>query len=259
MVGDRPVSTAQFARVCRNILQRMPAVAPVRVIVQRPFEVGPLDELGQIVLFRRCEFAFVLAQLRRDVGQVEFLENLLLRLAGHPQVRVARFLLRLEQAVFVEAQAAFDGALAHDDVVVLAAGEVGERERKLRVSHNAQVGLNATLQDHAGLGVALGAHAHHAGPAREKLDDVRRFLRRHQKINVADDFLESPHAAGGAATNHVGMAAQILQHRFGDGQRVAKQMSRRIGALELDAFENFALSFLTEAVEPRDLPGLAGC
>src|SRR5438034_1264694 len=217
-----------------------------------------VDARHNDIEFRQQVIGKVEFAVRRDVGQVEFLKNVFLRFARHPQLRVAGFLLRLKQAVFVEAQAAFDGALAHDDVVVLAAGEVGERERKLRVSHNAQVGLNATLQDHTGLGVAFGAHAHHAGLAREKLDDLLRVLRRYQKINVANDLLESPHAAGGAATNHVGMAAQILQHRFGDGQRVAKQMSRRIGALELDAFENFALSFLTEAVEPRDLRGLAG-
>ena len=68
--------------------------------------------------------------------------------------------------------------------------------------------VNAALQDHTGFGVALRAYAHHAGLAREKLDDVRRVLRRYQKINVANRLPPAPQAAAGAATDHVRMTAQ---------------------------------------------------
>ena len=61
--------------------------------------------------------------------QPELLEDFLFRLAGNPQLRVARLGFRAEQAVFVEPQAALDGPLAHDDVVLLAAGEIHQRER----------------------------------------------------------------------------------------------------------------------------------
>ena len=83
--------------------------------------------------------------------------------AGHAKFRVARFLLGLEQAVFVEPQTARDGALPHHYVVFLAAGEVREREGKFFIRHHAQVGLNAAGENHAGLGVALGADAENAG------------------------------------------------------------------------------------------------
>ncbi len=129
------------------------------------------------MLFRRFEFAGVLAQLRLHEVESEFRINLLLAVARHEQLRIARFLLRSEQAVFIEPQAARDGALAHHDVVLLAAGEIGERERILRVAHHAQVGLNSAFQHHAGFRLAFRAHGNNSRLLREKFDDVRRLFR----------------------------------------------------------------------------------
>src|SRR5438445_7713619 len=42
-----------------------------------------------------------------------------------------------------------DGPLAHDDVVLLAAGEIGQCEREFRVAHHPQVALDPTFQQHA--------------------------------------------------------------------------------------------------------------
>ena len=56
------------------------------------------------------------------------------------------------------------------------------------------------------------------------------FLGRGQQIDVADDFLAPPQAARRAATNHVGMRAQIVQNRL--GRRPARRPAngaRRIG------------------------------
>ena len=145
VIGDGPVSAPQFAHVRGDVLQGVPAITPVRVVVQRALEIGPFDELWQLVLFRRGKLALVLAQLRRNVRKVEFLINLLFGPAGDQQFRVARLLLRLEEAVFVEAQSAFDGALAHHDIVFFASGEIGQRERKFRVADHPQIGLNAAL------------------------------------------------------------------------------------------------------------------
>ena len=145
MIGDGPVSAPQFAHVRGDILQGVPAITPVRVVVQRALEIGPFDELRQLVLFRRGKLTLVLAQLRGNVRKVEFLINLLFGPAGDQQFRVARLLLRLEEAVFVEPQSAFDGALAHHDIVFLAPGEIGQRERKFRVADHPQIGLNAAL------------------------------------------------------------------------------------------------------------------
>ena len=129
-------------------------------------------------------------------------------------MRVAGFLLGLEQAVFVQAQAALDGALAHDDVVLLAAGEISKREGKLGVAHHAQIRLDAAGEDDGGLGFALGADADDARLGGECINDVRRFFGRGQKIDVADDLLETAQAAGGAAADDVGMRAQGFEDRL---------------------------------------------
>ena len=47
------------------------------------------------------EFALVLAQLRRDVGEVERGENVFLSFAVEPQLGVAGFLGAFEKAVLV--------------------------------------------------------------------------------------------------------------------------------------------------------------
>ena len=111
---------------------------------------------------------------------------------------------------------------------------------------------------HAGLGFAFGDDVEDAGLLREKFNDRRRFLRRHQQINVADDFLEPPQTARRAATNHIGMRAQIFQHRLAASKRVAQQMLRRVSAAEIDAFENVRLRFFAETLQVRDLAVFAG-
>ena len=156
MVGDRPVFEAQFLHVFRDFFQRVVAVAPVRVVVQRAFQIRPFDQFRQVVFLRRRKFAVILAQFRRHKRQVQFRKNVLLGLARHEQFRVARFLLRFEQAVFIQPQPALDRPLAHHDVVLLAAGEIRQRERKFRVAHHAQIALDAAFQNHARLGFAFG-------------------------------------------------------------------------------------------------------
>ncbi len=67
--------------------------------------------------------------------------------------------LRVEQAVLVQLPAAFERAIAQRDVVRLRAGEVLQRGAALVGRDDAQVGLEAAAQQHAGLGVAVAEHA----------------------------------------------------------------------------------------------------
>ena len=175
MIGDGPVGEAEFFHVRGDLFERVVAVAPGRVIVQRAFQIGPFDQPGQRAFLAGREFAVVFAQFRRHEWQIKRGKDLRLVLARDEQFRVARFLLGFEQAVFVEPQAALNRALAHDDVVLLAAGEIGEREWKLRVAHHAQIALDAAFENHARLRVALGDDLEDAGLRDKILDHFDRL------------------------------------------------------------------------------------
>ena len=82
---------------------------------------------------------------------------------------------------------------------------------ELSVTHHAQVRLDATFQDHARLGVALGHDVEDAGLLREELDHRRRSLRRGEQVNVPNHLPVPPQAACRAAADHVGMGTQRLQ------------------------------------------------
>ena len=224
--------------------------------MQRALEVRPLDQARQRPLLRQRDFAHVLAHLRRDIVQAELLEHLLLGPAFHQQLRVARFLLGMEQAVFVQPQPAIDRALAHDDVMLLAAGEIQQRRGILRVADHPQVGLDAALQQHAGLGFALGQHLQNAGLAGEELDDLRRLLRRGEQINVPNHLAMPPQAARRAAADHVRMGPQRFQQRLSPRERLAEEMARGVGAAAVDAFENVRLRLLAKPFQPGDLARL---
>ena len=225
--------------------------------MERATEVGPLEQARELASLGGGELAVVLAQLRLDVSQIQCAEDVFLRVAGQAERGVAGLLGRAEEAVFVEAQAARDGPLAHDDVVLLAAGEVGEREGILRVAHHAQVGLDAALDNHAGLGVALRADAEHAGLRDEELDDLGGLARGDEEINVANGFLPAAQTAGGAAPRDIGMLAEAFQNGRRDGERLVQMVLAGELALEGDAFENLRLRLLAEAIEHSDLARLA--
>ena len=118
----------------------------------------------------------IFAQFRLDIGQIQLRKNPGFSRAGHEQFRVARFFLRFEQAVFVEPQTSRNGSLTHDDVVLLVAGKIHQREGIFLVADHAQVGLNAALQNHARLGVALGRDFDDPGLRDEEFDHRSRFL-----------------------------------------------------------------------------------
>ncbi len=81
-------------------------------------------------------------------------------------------------AYSLSVQAAVDGPLPHPDVVLLAAGEVVQRERELLVGDDPQVGVQRHLRavdvqrrDHARLGRPLPEHLHHFRQRHERVHD----------------------------------------------------------------------------------------
>jgi hypothetical protein len=258
MISDGPVIAADFDHVIDDVFKRRVAVAPGGVIVKRAAEFGPFKQAWELPLLCCEKFAVVFAQFGRDVSEVELLKNFLFSFARDEKFGIAGFLLRLEEAVFVEAQTALNGTLAHDDVVFLAAGEIGESEGKFGITHDAEVSLNAAGDDDCGLGVTFCDDVDDAGLGDEEIEDRGRLLRRDEEIDVADDLLGTAQAAGAAAADDIGMAAESVEDRFGGSERGAEMMFRGVGAAERDAFTNFDLRLLTESGEFRNLAGLAG-
>ena len=137
--------------------------------------------------------------------------------------------------------------------MLLAAGEVGLRERVLGVAHNAQIALNAALENDAGLGVALDRYGEDACLAGEKIDDRLRIFRRNEEVDVADDFLVAAQAAGGAAADDVGMGAELLKDGFGKVEGGANVVVRGVVAAELNTLEDFRLGLFAEAGQLGEL------
>ena len=98
------------------------AVGGRRVHVQVAAQVLERDQPRQRAGLGRLDLAAILAQFRRDERQAERLVDAFLGLAGHE-----RTVVHPVEAVFVQLEAALDGAVAKRDVVALRAGEVLER------------------------------------------------------------------------------------------------------------------------------------
>ena len=258
MIGDGPVVAAQVDHGGNDVVEGIATVAPLGMVVKRAAEFGPFDQAGNAVFCGGLEFALVFAQLRRDEIEVELVVDFLLGGAGQQKGGIVGFGIGSEQTVFVEAQSAFDGALAHDDVVFLASGEIGQSEWEFRVGDDAQIGLNAALQDDAGLGVATGMDQDYSGQGCEKGNDGRGVSGGSQEIDVSDDFLVASKAACGGAADHVGVGAQLVEDGVGGAQGEADQVMARVFFSKRDAIEDLGLGFRGESREFGDLARLTG-
>ena len=157
MVGDGPVFQSESFHVIGDFLQAVVPVAPDRMIVQGASQVRPLDRAcGRLIFFAGGKLAVVFTQFRRHKRQIQFGKNFRFVPARHEQFGIARFGFGFEQAVFIQPQTALNRALAHDDVVLLAAGEIGQGKRKFPVADHPQIALNAALKNDARLRFALG-------------------------------------------------------------------------------------------------------
>ena len=212
-----------------------------------------------LCLFRRRQIRRGLsAQFRRDIGEVELRVNFFFGLAADEQFGIAGFLFGFEEAVFVEAEAALDGALAQDDVVLLAASEIEQGVGVFGIADDAQIRLDAAGQNDRGLGFALGGDAHDAGDLTKVSMTFAGFLDEASRSMSPMVSRQRPQAARDAAPDDIGMLAQHFQDRLGHVKRFRQQMARGVGAAEIDAFENLGLGFFAEAFELGDLAGVAG-
>lgn len=258
VVGDGPVSQAERSGQVEGFLEGHVAIAPGGVVVEGTLEVGPFEQARDGPFFGGFELAQIFPQFGWDEVEAELLEDFGFVATGDEEFGIAGFFLGSEQAVFVESEATFDGAVTHDDVVLLAAREIHLGEGKFAVGHDAEVGLEATFQQDAGFGFAFGQDLGDTGLAGEIVKDADGMFAGGQKVQVANDFLAAAETAGGAAANDIGMLAEEVEEGFGRVPGVKQEVLTGVLPAALDALEEVGLGFFAEAGEGGDLACLAG-
>ena len=136
--------------------------------------ISQLDELGQLTLFRRLDFAQVFPQLRGNPREAELGVDLLFRAAGQN-------FLALEKAVFIQLPSVALGAVAQRHVMFLRAGEVLQRGAVGGALEQAHVNLQVVLELHADLVFTFGQNRGDAGKLDEVVGDARGVAAGHQQ------------------------------------------------------------------------------
>ena len=248
MVGDAEVFKPQLLGRGRHFLERVAAVAGVRVAMKRPAQVLEVEELRQFPLLRRLDFTGSFAQFRRDVIEPE--RAVKLGLVADRRQRLARPIVRQRsgaEAVFVDRPAAFERPLAQLDVVLLAAGKMVQRVGVLGIGHQPQIALDAGLQPHGNFGRSARDDFRHLRPRDEELGHRRGITGGDDKIQVAHDLLAPAEAARFARARDRGMAAQFFGQAQGRRGDVAQPVKGRAAHPLGDGGEEVARGFLAEA------------
>ena len=112
MIGDRPIGKAEFGHGFGDLVERLMAIAPRGMIVQRTLEVAPFDQARKRLFPGQREFARVFAHLGRNVMQVE-----LLKILARAKTTALFVTHQINEAVFLS-----------DRVVVFSARPAGIKE-----------------------------------------------------------------------------------------------------------------------------------
>ena len=258
MVGDPQIFQTQHLGRLGHVFQRVVAVALGRVVMKDSNDVFNLNKVGQVALLRRFDLAGAFAEFRRHIFQSERPEQVRL-------VADARRAMRPGQLVLVEFEAARLRPPAHLDVMLLAPGEIMQRERELGVIHHAQVGLDdeamAVLPGGDGdarLGIAAAEDLGDARQPDETVHDRPGVVGADEEVDVLDGFLAPPQAAARLDATDAGRVAQSVEQAEGDGLGLVD--AHAVGRLleEGDAFEDLLLRLFAETFQPGDAAGLAG-
>ena len=157
------------------------------------------DEVGQLPLFGRFDFARHLAQFRLDVGELQLGVDFLFGFAGDDFAALER-----GERVLVERPAHVVGAAAQRDVVLLRAGEVQQRRAEVFLAQQPQIHLQLAVEQDADFVFAVRERLVDRGIAQNVFGDrvdvlliVVARLHGEQQVEVADGFAAAPQRAGG--------------------------------------------------------------
>ena len=119
------------------------------------------------------------------------------------------------ETIFVESPPAFQGAVAHFDVVLLAAGKIIQRERVFVRANHAQITLDPGSEPRAGLGRAFCNDRFDKRVTSEKLRDGFRLLGRNNEVQIAHYFPAPTITTSNVDMERVGVRGQIIFQSFG--------------------------------------------
>ena len=140
----------------------------------------------------------------------------------------------------------------------LAAGEVDEGKRELRVGHDPEITLHAAVQAHRGFGRAGRNHRLHPGRGHKGFHDGLGMLRGDKEVEVVHCLLAAPEAASHLRPGGFRLAAQVFQD-FADGRgHLVHTEGVGIFGAGLDGFEQFGRGFFAETGQLGGRSGFAG-
>ena len=219
MIGDGDVLEPRLARRRGHRPDVVLAVGFGAVHVEVAAQIGEIDEPRERAGRGGVELAAHLAQLGRNPVEAERGVDLLLALAGD-----ANLVGDPEQAVLVQLEALADGAVAQRDVVGLRSGEVLQRGAAAVGGDEAQVGLEAALDEDARFRLAVAEHA----LDQTVLDEVVHQRRRRaggEQVEVAAGVAAAPQAADRLDRGIRRALAQVGHERGGGIVRVGQQVA----------------------------------
>ena len=240
MLGHRNVLQPAGQRRLGHRLQRVVTIAVARVQVQVAAQVASLNQPRQTLRARRFDFAAVFAQLGLDVRQPHGAVDRFLGVAGDA-------LAALEHAVLVDLQAAFLREAPQCDVVRLRAGEVSERGAEAFRLDDAQVDLQAAVEDDAGTRRPRGEHLSDVLAVREALDHRAFALRRREQVEIADRLAPTAQAAGRDGLLDPRHLAQRGQQRHRRLRGLANRHAARLLGVRQRRLEDRLLGLRPEA------------
>ena len=184
----------------------------------------------------------VLSKFGRDVRQVKRVKDILFRLAWY-LVQVAG------QGVFVQRQTALDGPCQRKpNVVLLAPGEVLEREWKRLVGDHSQVGIQDDSfaadrhgRDDARLRLAMPDHLHYFRQAHKSGHDRLRILSARENVDVLGRLAPTAHASRTTPSGSRPATLSCSSKRQAQGKRLIEANALAHLAEERDPFQYLGL------------------
>ncbi len=133
----------------------------------------------------------------------------------------------------------------------LAAGEVEQRRAELGRLHHAEIDLQATARDHAGLGVAADEDAIDEAQADQRLHDGPRIVGGDDHVDVADGLAEAPQAPAVLGVGDAGDGGEPRDDALGHGQRHRDGRARPapLAGHALQRVRELLLGLLAEAAQ----------
>ena len=257
MVGDAEVLQAQFVGCIGHLAESCAAVAGGGVIVEDAAQILELDEVRQTTVLCGLDLAFVLAQFGVNEVEIQRAVELGFIVHGRDDGRIG-MIRHGGEGILIEGPAARQGTLADDDVVLLAAGKVHQREGEFLAGDSAEIALHAVRGVHAGFGGAFGDDAHDEGKLNKRFDDLLGVLGRNEEVEIVHGFLATAEAAADLGVRNVRMLAQRLQNLLREGMHLILAKLGRVLLTEGDAVEDLFHRLAAEAGELGGLAALAG-